>query len=144
MSDVMPVFAVLRLIRDARSTKNADRALLMALGLRCRPAEGFECWPSYRQLAQDTQLDEVTLKRAAKRLEDAKLIKRAIRQNRSNTFYLNIPLLQEQAVAVKAAEEAAKKADHHDDDSPFAQPVTVTANDDDDEDDDGFIRGGAR
>ena len=144
MSEVMPVFAVLRLIRDARSTKNADRALLMALGLRCKPAEGFKCWPSYRQLAQDTLLDEVTLKRAAKRLEDAKLIKRLIRQNRSNTFYLNIPLLQQQVAAIKDEEEAKKAA--NDDESPFAQPANVSRDDenDNDVDNDGWARGRAR
>jgi hypothetical protein len=141
----MPVFSVLRLIRDARSTKNADRALLMALGLRCKPAEGFKCWPSYRQLALDTQLDEVTLKRAAKRLEDTKLIKRVIRQNRSNSFFLNIPLLQEQAQAVEAAEEDAKKA-AYDDESPFDQPTNVSAGDADDDggDNNGWARGHAR
>ena len=87
MEQKMPVFAVLRLVRDARSTRNAERQLLDALAMRCQPAKKFLSWPSYRQLALDTQLDEITLKRAAKRLEDKRLIKRVIRQNRSNCFY---------------------------------------------------------
>jgi DNA-binding MarR family transcriptional regulator len=144
MSNVMSVFAVLRLIRDARSTRNADRALLMALGLRCQPAKKFLCWPSYRQLALDTQLDEVTLKRAAKRLEDAGLIKRVVRQNRSNAFFLNISLLQDQAAAVKAADEEAKKAAFEDEGSPFAQPMSFTDDEDNDDNHSGWLRGRAR
>ena len=121
MSEVMPVFKLLRLVRDARSTRNADRALLFALAMRCQPAKKFLSWPSYRQLALDTQLDEVTLKRAAKRLEDAGLLKRVVRANRSNCFFLNVELLQQQAAAIKEAEDAAKNND--DLESPFAQPV---------------------
>jgi DNA-binding MarR family transcriptional regulator len=121
MPDVMPVFRVLRFIRDARSTKKADRALLMALGMRCQPAKKFISWPSYKQLALDTGLDEVTLKRAAKRLEDAKLIKRTVRPNRSNCFYLNVALLQQQAAAVKAADDAARNV--RGDESPFGEPI---------------------
>jgi DNA-binding MarR family transcriptional regulator len=120
--EVMPVFRVLRLVRDARSTKNADRELLYALVLRCNPAKKFIAWPSYRQLALDTCLDKVTLKRAAKRLEEAKLIKRVVRANRSNCFFVNVALLQDQAAEVKAAEAEAKKLET-DDESPFEQPM---------------------
>jgi hypothetical protein len=119
---VMPHFALLRLIRDARSTKNADRDLLNALALRSQPAKNFISWPSYRQLALDTQLDEITLRRAAKRLETVKLINRVIRANRSNCFFINVPLLEKQAAAVKELEDAAK---HQGPDakSPFGEPV---------------------
>lgn len=123
MTSTMPIFKVLRLIRDARSTKHADRALLNALALRCNPHKRFVCWPSYRQLALDTLLDGVTLQRAARRLEDAGLIKRTVRANRSNLFFLNIPKLVEQA-------EAEKKAETQDTDpyqSPFEQPVLDAA-----------------
>ena len=109
------VFQVLRLVRDARSTKGAERQLLMALVLRCNPKENFKCWPSYALLAKDVQLDPMTLKRAAKKLEDREIIKRVIRPNHSNLFFINVALLQEQAAAANApvVEEAC----------PFADPV---------------------
>jgi DNA-binding MarR family transcriptional regulator len=149
-SAVMPVFRVLRLVRDARSTRNAQRELLYALAMRCQPAKKFICWPSYAQLAKDTLLDETTLKRAAKRLEDADLIKRVVRPNRSNCFYLNVALLQVQAAAVKEAEEAAKLVAEEDDESPFGDPVIDdarardVANQDSHGDDEVWNRGGAR
>jgi DNA-binding MarR family transcriptional regulator len=138
MSEVMPVFRVLRYIRDARSTQKAERALLLALGMRCQPAKKFIAWPSYRQLALDTCLDEVTLKRAAKKLEDANLIKRTIRPNRSNCFYINVPLLQQQAAAVKAAEDAAKGTSG-DEGSPFGDPVLTDSSKADFDDQEGGV-----
>jgi|GEM_PF-3688827 len=126
----MPIFRILRLVRDARSTKKADRALLYALVLRCRPAEKFIAWPSYARLALDTLLDEVTLQRAAKRLEEAGLIKRVVRANRSNHFYINVALLQDQAAKAKAEDAAKRASDDVFDDSSFERPVM----DDDDAD----------
>jgi hypothetical protein len=120
-TNFMSHFELLRLIRDSRSTKNADRELLHALALRSDPKKSFISWPSYRQLALDTQLDEVTLRRAAKRLESARLIRRVVRANRSNCFLLNVPLLQEQAAEAKAAEDAAKEQE--DVESPFGDPI---------------------
>jgi DNA-binding transcriptional regulator YhcF (GntR family) len=142
--EVMSVFRLLRLVRDARSTQNADRALLIALAMRCQPAKKFISWPSYRLLAQDTQLDEITLKRAAKRLEDSKLIRRVKRANRSNTFFINAALLQQQAAVVKAAEEAAKK--HDEVESPFEEPLAVDheVSGEDDAEVGGWNVGGAR
>jgi DNA-binding MarR family transcriptional regulator len=124
MSDqeIMPVFKVLRIVRDAQSTRGAQRALLFALAMRCQPAKKFISWPSYRQLAEDTMLDEVTLKRAAKKLEDSKLIRRQVRRNRSNIFFLNVALLQEQARDVKAAKEKVRVADIEEIDF-FPQPA---------------------
>lgn len=84
-------------IRDARSTKGAQRALLVALALRCDPKKGYLCWPSYRVLAQDTCYDEVTLKRAARALEEYKLIRRHTQRARSNRYYINAKLLAAQA-----------------------------------------------
>lgn len=55
------------------------------------------CWPSYRLLAEDTQLDEGTLKRAAKALQEAGLIRRVIRRQRSNQFYVRFDVLIRQA-----------------------------------------------
>ena len=135
-NDVMPVFGVIRLVRDAQSTRNAERELMYALAMRCNPAKKFMSWPSYRMLASDTMLDQATLKRAAKRLEDQQLIKRVVRANRSNVFYLNVALLQQQAADVKAAEKVRKLAESGQDESPFAD-VTMVA--DDDVDDEGGV-----
>ena len=131
------------LIRDACSTKGAQRELLYALGLRCNPAKKFLCFPSYAQLAEDTQLDPATLKKAAKVLEDNRLIKRVIRKNRSNVFFINVPLLQEQAAIAKASKLAALEEM----DSPFDDPQVPEDRDDNDEDvdvDDSWNVGGAR
>ena len=148
-SEVMPVFRVLRFVRDARSTRNAERELLAALVMRCNPAKKYMAWPSYRQLALDTQLDEATLKRAAKRLEEKGLIKRIVRANRSNVFYVNVSLLQQQAAEVKAAEEEAKEAAFDPDVSPFEDPsipedYADMEYDDDSEHEGSWISGGAR
>ncbi|MDR3725963.1 MAG: hypothetical protein P4K86_02865 [Terracidiphilus sp.] len=143
---ILPVFSVLRLVRDARSTTNAPRELLYALALRCQPAKNFISWPSYCQLAKDTQLNEITLKRAAKTLEDAKLIRRVVRANRSNCFFINVALLQEQAAEVKATDEAEKLASASDE-SPFDEPVQPEAPSNDRDVDDGedeWNQGGAR
>ncbi len=56
--------------------KGAQWEMLYALALRRNPNKKFICFPSYSQLAEDTQLDPATLKRAAKALEDKHLIKR--------------------------------------------------------------------
>ena len=122
---------LLWLIRDARSTKGAARHLLMALALRCNPKQRYSCWPSYSMLAQDTQLDEVTLKRAAAKLEDAKLIHRVVRKNRSNRWYINVALLQQQANAVMAA----KKAEDDAEECIFDAPETGNKTEADDGDD---------
>jgi len=72
-------------VRDGRATTGARRLLLDAIVLRANPKE-WTCFPSYARLAVDTGLNEATLRRAAKELEDAGLIKRRIRLNRSNVF----------------------------------------------------------
>lgn len=130
---VMPVFKLMRTIRDSGSTRNADRETLYAIALRCRPAENFVAWPSYRQLAQDTCLNEMTLKKAARRLEEAKLIKRVVRPNRSNRFFINVPLLQQQASERLAS---FKKEDNLADENPFGSPVD---DNDDSHDDEGGV-----
>lgn len=123
----MPIFEVLRLVRDARSTKKADRELLVALALRCDPTKHFIAWPSYAPLALDTLLDQATLKRAAKRLEDAGLIKRVVRTNRSNHFFINVPLLQEQAAQVKAGDASKIQTGEGIEASPFEAPALEDA-----------------
>lgn len=137
---VMPIFKLLRLVRDAGSTKNAKRELLHAIAMRCRPDKNFIAWPSYRLLAEDTLLDESTLKRAARALEDENLIKRVIRPNRSNCFFVNAALLQEQADKRKV--ELKKNADREEE-SPFAAPVVETSEEESD-DDSWMLSGGGR
>ena len=65
-------------------------------------------------------MDAATLKRAAKKLEDGGLIKRVIRANRSNRFFLNVKLLQEQAVRVRANERQDQVVP---DECPFDAPA---------------------
>jgi DNA-binding transcriptional MocR family regulator len=106
----MSLASVLWTIRDAQSTRGADRELLYALALRCAPDKRFVCYPSYDKLSKDTKLNVVTLKRAAARLEAAGYISRTIRPNHSNLFYLNMGKLKAEAAVVRAADAEAKKA----------------------------------
>lgn len=108
-NNIFSIVQVLWAIRDSKSTKGAARQLLVALALRCSPKQNYCCWPSYRQLAEDCQLDPATLKRAAASLENAGLVKRIVRKNRSNRFFIIVSKLQEQAKAQKEAKEAAKQ-----------------------------------
>jgi hypothetical protein len=81
----------------------------------------------------------VTLKKAAKKLEEAGLIKRVSRPNRSNLCFINVALLQVQAESVKAIEEETRKAEQAGEISPFAVPMLDDASDsgpDDDSSDD--------
>jgi hypothetical protein len=109
-STSMSLISVLLLIRDDRKTKGAQRELLYALALRCQPDKAFICWPSYQQLALDTQLNEVTLKRAAHALEEAGYIHRVIRPNHSNKFFLNMAKIQAEAMVNRAADQEARAA----------------------------------
>ncbi len=96
------------MLRDSRTTKGAQRTLLMALVLRCNPNKGYICWPSYRLLADDTQLDAITLRRAAKALEDKGLIRRKQRATRSNIFIVNAELLEQHSAEARLAREKEK------------------------------------
>lgn len=99
-------FTLLLAVRDSQSTRGSARALLQALVYRAD--RSYICWPSYRQLAEDTMLDEATLKRAAKTLEDAGLIRRIIRRQRSNKFFVRYDRIVEQAEAKREARKVAK------------------------------------
>lgn len=96
--------------RDAQSTKGAEREVLYALILRCSSQKKYSCFPSYQQLAEDTGLNIKTVKRAAKKLEDAGIIKRLVRRNRSNIFQVQVGVLQKQAFERLAAKKAEKEA----------------------------------
>ncbi len=118
-------FGLLLLVRDARSTGKSERALLNALALRANPEKNYVSWPSYERLERDTLLNQFTLKRAAAALEKKGIISRSVRANRSNRFFINVPLLQEQAAATKAADEAFEASLSGDEPSPFGAPSQV-------------------
>jgi DNA-binding transcriptional regulator YhcF (GntR family) len=130
----MNLTAVLWLIRDSRSTRNAERNLLYALALRVNPSKGYHCWPSYEQLALDTCCNEATLKKAAASLEKKGLIKRKLRHNRANKFTINIEKLKEQA-KLHLASDLAKKQALDGEDSEEYESTDSAAHDDDGEDD---------
>ena len=128
--------AILRAIRDARTTRGSERELLYALVLRINPSKGMHCWPSYSLLGRDTQLDVTTLKRAAKSLEQKGFIKRRIRKNRSNIFFVNVePFLREAAQNKLRPDETIE--------SPFASssPAEIEV---DEENGTDWISGGQR
>lgn len=93
----MSIVKLIRTIRDAGSTEKAERMLLLHLALRCQPDEQYKASPTYAVLAQDTLLDDMTLRRAAAALEKKKLIRRVRRTSRSNEFFINVVLLKRQA-----------------------------------------------
>jgi hypothetical protein len=95
-------------IRDSQSTRGAERELLYALCLRARADRKYSCWPGYAQLSADTGLHTTTLKRAAQELERKQLIRRVVRKNSSNIWFLNVPLIVDMANAKLAEIEAAK------------------------------------
>lgn len=123
----MPIFELMRVIRDSRAVKNGPRLVLDALALRCRTEQEFRAWPSYRQLVLDTGLNMTTLKRIAKQLEERNLIRRKVKANKANTFFINVPLLQEMAQAARDEDQAEKTkrkfSAYEAARSPFVQPV---------------------
>jgi DNA-binding MarR family transcriptional regulator len=145
------ILNLLLAIRDAGSTKGAQRALLNALALRANPNNDFVCWPSYRVLSMDTCLDGGTLKRAAKRLEDAGLIRRVVRQQQSNRFYVSFDVLAAQAEGQREARQLAKRGPR-DERGRIAEPQNNSVNidspvdfdDDNDSEQDPFENWGKR
>lgn len=119
------LFRVMLFARDARNTRDAQRELLYALILRADPDKNYLCFPSYGMLAKDTLLHTVTLKRAAQGLEEAGIIKRSLRRNRSNRFYINVDLLERLATENREADKAELERDEQDEEkgSPFAAPA---------------------
>jgi len=101
---------IVLMVRDSRSTKGAQRQLLMALGIRANAQAKYSCFPSYAQIADDTQLDEVTCRRAAAALEAKGLIKRRRRTSRSNLFFLQISVLEMRAIEAREARTREKEA----------------------------------
>ena len=101
---------IVLMVRDSRSTKGAQRQLLMAIAIRANAKAKYSCFPSYAQLADDAQLDEVTLRRAAAALESKGLIKRRRRTNRSNLFFLQVCVLEKHAAEAREARAQEKQA----------------------------------
>lgn len=134
------IFELMLNIRDSQLVKGAQRSLLIALALRCDPDKNYLAWPSYGLLADDTMLDAATLKRAAKRLEELKLISRRVRANKSNRFYVNAGLI----AATAQERRLAKTQNVEVDDCPFrAEPaIHAVANVDDGGEIDAIIGGG--
>jgi hypothetical protein len=138
--DNLSTSQLVRLVRDAGSTRNAMREVLYALALRANPKRGYICWPSYAQLALDTCLNEDTVRRATVALDKENLVRRVYRANRSNCFYINVQLLQEQADARK--EQLAQRTITQDPPNPFATPDAADAPDA--SDNSWMVTGGAR
>jgi len=131
---------LLTLIRDSHQFSGSQRALLDALALRANPDRDYRCWPSYATLALDTGLDETTLRRAAKALEDANLIRRQRRKTRSNIFFVNVALIQKRALEEAEARSAALEAGGN---SPFDPPAFDGRSDEGTDSEGGSWDGGA-
>jgi Helix-turn-helix domain len=93
----MSNFEVLRFIRDARSTKGADRAVLNALALRANPNARYSCYPSLQTIADDTMLSVRQVQRALPKLRQANLITYKKRDYKSNYYWINVAELSSQA-----------------------------------------------
>jgi hypothetical protein len=114
----------LDLLKDARDSHLVAKAqfmLLLMLIVRCDPEKDYSCYPGYELLAEDTGLNMKTLKAAAVGLEGKKLVKRRVRPNHSNVWYINAKLLHETAEAKRAA-KAEERSERYDD-CPFEPPV---------------------
>jgi len=104
---------VLRWARDLQgptAPKGAARLLLQAIILRANQNSKYSCFPSYQTLAADCNMDAKTLKRAAKVLEDAGLIRRHVRRNRSNLFVVNVGLIQQEHIKREVERKAEREA----------------------------------
>ena len=106
-SKKITAFHLLLAIRDAQYIKGSMLMLLFALAIRSRRSKSgkFFCFPSYRQLELDTQLDIRTLKRAAKGLDDLGVMKRRVRHKQSNFFYIDYEFFREAAERNKMSSE---------------------------------------
>ncbi len=107
---------ILKLIRDARSTKHSDRIVLSALAIRVNPRKRHSCWPGQPLLVIDTQLDLKTVRAALDRLEANGLIARKKRFDDTDVYWINVALLQRQAAANKAMKDELPEC-------PFDEPT---------------------
>jgi Helix-turn-helix domain len=101
--------ALLWTIRDARLVRNAENQLVMALAMRCNPAKGYTCFPSYSLLAKDTGCNINTLKKAAAELERKGLIHRRTRKSKANVLTICVDRFLEPAAIQRAADRAERE-----------------------------------
>jgi len=112
----MQVLTALGHIRDAGSTKGADRLVLIALLSRCANDGLFKCFPSYALLAYDAQVNIQTAKRSVRNLVQAGIVRRKVRRNQSNFFFINVSLLKEQAETALAETRRRREQEDADED----------------------------
>jgi hypothetical protein len=102
---LLPIFTVLRHARDSRLTdKNSELILLYGLILRCDPKKEYSTFVGYDQLCLDTGCNRKTVQTAAGGLEQKGLIKRRLRHNQSNLWFVNVPQLKDAAITNLAAD----------------------------------------
>lgn len=111
-SDLPTILKLLTMARDLEGPKGAARLLLLMLILRAAREHNYSCFPSYGLLASDCNCNMKTLKLAAAELEKLGLIKRVIRRNRSNKFFINVELIMSLSAAHRAERAAEKEAVH--------------------------------
>ncbi|MDE1156360.1 MAG: helix-turn-helix domain-containing protein [Acidobacteriaceae bacterium] len=105
----------LDILRDARNSglfRKAAQSLYYHLALRADQSKQYSTYVGYPTLCADTGLDAKTLQKAAAELEDQGLIRRVVRPNHSNIWFLN----------VTAVRDAVERIRENDVESPFRQP----------------------
>lgn len=107
----MTSFELVKVVRDARAVKGAQRLLLDALVTRANTKQDYSCFPSYTKLMKDTQLKLTQLKVAARELENKGLIRRTYRARSSNRFHINVPMLVKLAAANRKADKEAREGE---------------------------------
>jgi DNA-binding MarR family transcriptional regulator len=94
-------FDLFELVRDATDVTGAQLSLLYVIAWRANPIQKYSCYLSTERLVKETHYSPQNLRMAAKKLEEAQLIKREKRTKRSTIFFLNVPLLAERAQAAR-------------------------------------------
>lgn len=106
--------------RDAHITTKAEQSLLYHLIMRCDPRKNYSCYPRYAQLCLDTGLEQKTLQRAAAWLEKEGYMRRVIRPEQSNLWFVDAVRIHTLAVE-KRVEEKREKEEREK--CPFAPPT---------------------
>lgn len=100
------VHNILCLIDDARSTRGVSRTLLNVLAAHCKPATGRICWPGYNPNVY--LMDFETFQRATKKLIKRGLIIKSSLSNEPHVYYINLPMLKNQAEQVSKKKRVPK------------------------------------
>jgi hypothetical protein len=85
---------LLEIVRDANVVKGAERHVLFALCMRANTKKNFTCFPSYAQIVEDSSVGLSQVKVAVRELAKAGWIRRQIRPNTSNLFFIDVPALK--------------------------------------------------